>query len=186
MIHYNLNPEEILFIKLIFIYKDHNRELLDIFLKQGNYTDVKKTIKSLEEKKILIKNQDPDIEKINIENLEFNKNFLKNYLKYSLDLGMELIEHYPKHIYIDNKKCCLINPGQKYDSFEQFCYEYGRAIGFNEQTHKEIIDLLDKHEDYEMDLIHYGICDFIIGRKWTFLKDEIDNGFDYTNRYVLN
>lgn len=178
MIHYNLTAEEMLLAKMIFIAKDYNRELFVTYQEQVNHSDLKILLQNLQDKKIIIKNQDNNDTKVNIDNIEFNKNFLKGYLKYSYDLGMELLENYPSKMYINGQYVSLKNVGKYYD-YDRFCYEYGKAISFNINKHNEIIKILKTIKEQDLDYIHYGICDFVASRKWNDLKEELENHTNY-------
>ena len=123
MIKYQLFPEEILFIKLIFLAQEGHPEYLSKYFSQmpllGAPRDM---LLGLQEKGIINKSYKVP-EKGNSfkpNDVEFNKNFIKCYLQHSFDLGMELFTKYPPFIIINYKQFSLKNITKGFKSFEDF------------------------------------------------------------------
>lgn len=181
MSQYQITAEENLFIKLLFYVQEHERESFDIFLNECKHDNISGIIQNLVDKNILLKSSLPKNNIIKIENIEFNKNFLKGYMKYSYDMGMELFMAYPTTLFINGVSYSAKNIAKKFDSLEQFAFTYARSIGFNEEKHREVMSILEWAK--ENDLLHFGICEFIISQKWIEYKELKEKGggtFDTT------
>lgn len=102
----------------------------------------------------------------------FNKNFLHAHLKYSMELGQELLDHYPE--YINN--LCMTNTTKSFpaEGNEGLFRAYGKRIGWNPIKHAHVLDILDRA--LEANLVYYGICEFVLGEKWGRLEKELDKG----------
>lgn len=110
------------------------------------------------------------------ESVEFNKNFLHRYFKYSGDLGQELFNNYPINIIIRDTLYTLRNIAKKYNSMEEFSFAYAKAIGHSPKKHKEVMDLLEWAKSHG--LVNFNICEFVISRKWLDFESLRNNGFD--------
>jgi hypothetical protein len=108
------------------------------------------------------------------DDVPFNKNFLKAYLKHSGQLGKELMEIYPSWMPINGKMVGLKSVADRYASLDDFFFAYGKAIGFNPQKHNEILALIEKAK--EMNLIRKGILKFVIDQDWNNLQEAMDSG----------
>lgn len=176
MVKYQLTAEELFLVKLIFLAQEDHLEFMRTYVQECMYTDIIKSITNLVDKGVLLKtNTIPDTLKgFDFSDLIFNKLFLKNYLKYSYDMGMEIFAAYPTHVNIGGKLCSIKNISKNFNSFESFAFAYGKAIKFDEEKHKEVLEILEWAK--EEDLIHYGICEFIISFKWMELATLRENG----------
>lgn len=188
MIHYQLNVEELMFVKLIFVAQEDHPELLMTYTQQvPNITSLRDILQSLKDKGIILKSfKVPDKgEYLNIKDIPFNKLFLHSYFKHSDDLGGELFDLYPKQMAVNNTYVFLRNISKYYTSFEDFCYAYGKAIRFDPNKHEFVINMLKKGIEYN--LIKYGICEFVISRKWEEIQVmvESDNVFGYNNTELI-
>lgn len=182
MIKYSLTPEEYFLFKLLFLAQNEHEEYLTAFYSQGQYDHkLSDLLHALVEKEIINKSyivpQEGTI--FNPQDVELNKRVLNQYLQHSQDLGMDLFEHYPPFTTINGKTFSLRNIAKGFKSFDEFCFEYGKAIKFDPNKHQEIIDLIDYAKDNN--LIHSGLCDFVISKQWLtlqILKDENYGTFD--------
>ena len=69
-----------------------------------------------------------------------------------------------------------LNPGD-FNSEEDFCFAYGKAIGWKQKTHEEVLEILKWAS--ESDKIALGnICDFVISKQWTRLTEARDNNYN--------
>lgn len=184
MSHYQLTAEELLFTKLLFYTKEHHQELLNIFMKECPHSNILTIINTLSEKGVLLKTGISSEDNLSIDSLTFNKNFLKGYLKYSYSMGMELFMAYPNTLYINGVTYSAKNIAKKFNSLEDFSFFYGKSIGFNEKVHQEVLELLEFAK--ENDLLHFGICEFVISQKWIEYKEIRDSGdYAYNNMELL-
>lgn len=184
MIQYNLSIEEMFILKLIFLAQESKSEFLELYINECNpKNELIDILKTLQDKNVLIKNQLIKGDKFNADTLKFNKFFEKNYLKHSYEIGMDLFNKYPSIIFIDGKRCSLKNISKKYNSIEEMSYAYGKAIGFDYNKHKEVLAILQWA--IENDLIHYGICEFIISMKWLELSQLKEEGLSQFDTITL-
>jgi len=100
---------------------------------------------------------------LNPQDVDFNKNVVNSFLKHSQTLGMELFEAYPAYTIINGRTFSLRNVTKLFKSLDDMCFEYGKAIKFNPDLHKEVLELLEWGK--ENGKISYGICEFIISAK---------------------
>lgn len=184
---YQLTAEEWLIVKLIFfgLDDDTQRGLIPRLYASGGLTTrtLRANLLSLQEKGIFTKEYKVPscLELFDPEAVVFNKNFLKNHLRYSLEMGEELYNAYPDKINgYDMRNCTRIFRDAGQDGLFR---EYGKKISWNPETHKHILDILKRSLD--RNLISYGICEFVLSRKWRDLEQQLENGdrgkLDITN-----
>lgn len=175
MVKYNLTAHELLTVKLIFLSQDGDSSYLNTYFTSGVSAKLKDTLISLQSKSIINKSYiiPKDGEKFIPDDVEFNQLFINSYLQHSNDLGMELFMAYPAFTIINGKQYSLRNITKLYKSLDEMCFAYGKAIKFNLNQHRDIMDLLEFGK--ENNLIRSGICDFIESRQWLTLK-ELKNG----------
>lgn len=102
---------------------------------------MKDLFNSLKEKGIIHKNYNPEV--YNPNDIEFNKSFMKSWIKNSGKLGQELFDAYPSFLNINGKYCSLKNIAKKYNSLDEFFFAYSSAIGHSIDEHKKVLDLLN-------------------------------------------
>lgn len=150
-------------VKKTYVYK-HSNKLLD-------------TLVLLQEKGILTKeNNFKQGYKFDPEAIIFNKNFLNNYRKCSGELGAELLEAYPTFCIINGSAAPLKNFAKQFKSLEDFCFAYGKKIGWKVEKHKEIIDLLNWAKDNKCSVLNTNIANFVISGMWDTLKTVKEKG----------
>lgn len=175
---YNLTAEEWFVLRLLILASvDEGR---DTYIKQymklptaGNLRDI---LVSLQNKSVILKTYKiPNKgEKFNPEDVDLNKNFMKAFYKCSGVLGKELFEEYPATLETRGKLLFLNNITKGYKDMEELCFDYGRIIKFNPETHKEVMELLKFGK--ENNLICYGIVEFIKSYKWLTIKKMKEDG----------
>ena len=187
MIKYQLTADELFLFKLIFYAQEDHEELLNEFFSQNQLgKPLSELLYSLQEKGII--NQSYQVpEKGEIfepGDVEFNKNVLNSFMKHSQDMGMELFEAYPPYTVINGKTFSLRNIGKSFKSFDDYCWEYGKAIKFNPKKHQEILDLIEWAKDNNQ--LNNGLDSFVISRQWVTLESVKDGelGIFNTNELI--
>lgn len=183
---YNLTAEEVMFIDLLFsasIEEGHPEFLYRYSVLppsiRSNFINL---LQSLKDKGIIVKSfKIPEEGTIfDPEKVEFNKNFLRNYRKYSGELGKEFLINYPSTCIINGYEVGLKNIAKKFNSVEDFFYAYGKAIGWKESEHNRVINLLRWAKDNQCRLLNMNIADFVISRMWNSIE-ELKNGEGVVN-----
>ena len=176
LISYNLTASELLLVYLTFLARDEENhpEYFVKWFNNGGQSQLKDLFNSLKDKGIIHKNYNPKV--YNPNDIEFNKTFLKSWIKNSGELGQELFDNYPKFLHVNGKMVPLTNISKRYSSLEELFFSYSAAIGHNPEKHKEVMELLEWAKDN--DHIRYSIVEFIASRKWTEIQAIKDNNLD--------
>lgn len=171
---YNLSPNELFIIRLFLIYQDEDDDsLLRQYLSipeydRGSLYDI---LVSLQKKRIILK--DCKIPKPGEEfdplDIEFNKTFVKGFYKASFDLGNELREAYPMFGNINGNPTPLRGVTKKFNSLEDCYRAYGKAINWNPEKHKEIVELVNWAKNYT-NFIQFSLASFVVDRHWETLQ----------------
>lgn len=172
MVKFKLSYEEINIVKLLFIaQQDHNDYIIQYFSECSPENQLRDVLISLQNKGVILKScKIPNKgSKLDVNTIIFNKMFQKSYLKHCNDLGEELLAAYPPYITIDGAYYSLKNITKVYKSMEDFCFAYGKAIKFDMEKHKEVLEILEDAK--ANDLINFGICEFVVSRKWADVSD---------------
>ena len=186
MTKYQIFPEELLFIKLVFLAQEDHPEYLSKYFSQMPLRGAPRdTMLSLQEKGIINKSYKiPEKGKtFNPLDIDFNKNFMKSYLQHSYDMGMELFMNYPPYMIINGKQFSLRNIAKSFKNLDDFAFAYGKAIKFDIEKHKEIIELVEWAK--EVNILNFGIIEFITSLKWLELKELKENGLTTFNTSEL-
>lgn len=167
MLKYNLTADELFTLKLIFYAQEDHEEYIVNFFVRGNLTlELREILKSLQEKGII--NQTYEVpskgEIFKAKDVDLNKRVIDALYHHSEDLGMELIEAYPRFTNINGRMFSLVNIAKSFKSMEEFCWAYGKAIKFDLATHRHVMEILDWAK--ENNFIRSGICDFVISQQW--------------------
>ena len=187
MIKYQLTPDEFFLMRLIFFAQEGQDKYISQFANEcGFEKPIREILTSLQNKGVINKSYViPQAgEVFNPQDVDFNKTVLNQFFQHSQDLGMELFEAYPPFTIINGKTFSLRNISKNFKDLDDMCWNYGRAIRFNQQKHEEIMELLEFGK--ENNLIHSGISDFILSQGWMALqvyKDE-DMGVMNTNELL--
>lgn len=176
---YQISPNEWFLIKLLFLAnEEYFPEYIFRFLAipAEMRGDVREMLISLQEKGVILKSYKipKKGEKFYAEDVEFNKAFLKTYFRASYEMGEELWQVYPDNTIINGVPYTLKNVGKKYNSIEDMFRAYGKAISYNEEKHRHIMELL-KWALENTSYICFNICEFVISRKWEELE-RLKNG----------
>lgn len=176
MERYRLTPEEVFVIDLLFLAgsTEEHPEYLERYLNLDLNSDFFSILRSLQDKKIILSScKFPNkIEDFDPETIDFNEHFLHNYRKYSMELGNELLEEYPSVAFIKDKKVSLNNYAKKYNSREEFCFAYGKSIGWKLENHQHVLELIKWAKDNDANLLVVNIADFVISELWRNIEKQ--------------
>lgn len=183
---YRLTAEEVLLIDLLFlasIEEGHKEYLGKYFTMPITRTNLRDLLLSLQAKGIITKQYKvPDKgQKFDPECVIFNQNFLNNYRKFSGDLGAEFLMTYPHNGLINGVEVPLNNWAKKFSTEEEFYYAYGKSIGWKQDKHNEVLELIRWAKDNNCNLLNMNIADFMISKIWQNIT-ELKNG-DGTMRF---
>ena len=173
---YDLTADELLVVYLTFLARDEegHPEYFAKWFSNGGSSKLRDIFNSLKEKGLIKKDYNPS--EYNPNEIDFNKNFLKSWIKNSGVLGQELFEAYPPFLASGGKLLPLKNIAKKFNTLDEFFFAYSSAIKHNPEKHKEVMELLQWGKDHNQ--INYGILEFIISQKWLELKYIRDNGLE--------
>jgi len=175
MVKYNLTPDELFLIRMIFYAQNDHLEFLSEYFSENELTlSLRDTLLSLQKKGIINKTYSvPEKGSVfNARDVDFNKTVVSSYLKHSQELGMDLFEAYPAFTIINGRTFSLRNVTKLYKSLDEMCFAYGRAIKFDPKMHQEVLELLEWGK--ENNQINSGICDFIESNQWLTLQQLRD------------
>lgn len=175
---YGLTPNELLVLRVLLLFQDdQEEELLQRLLATLKRVEIqfREVLIELQRKEIILKSYKiPSIgEVFDPLTIPINKNFIKNLYKCSFELGKELFETYPQMTLINGSMVTLRGVSKHFDSLEACYFKYGKAIGWNQERHKKIIDLIKWAK--ERDLIKQSLSSFVINNAWLDLE-AIKNG----------
>lgn len=175
---YRITPNELTFIKTLLILQDEeNEDLFKDYIESLYVCNVKlrEVLISLQKKEIILKsyNIPSEGESFDPYSIPFNKNFIKNLYKSSFELGKELFEIYPQMTVINGSLVTLRGVSKHFDSLEACYFRYGKAIGWNQERHEKVLDLIKWAK--ERDIIKQSLSSFVINNSWLDLE-AIRNG----------
>ena len=179
---YRITPNELTFIKTLLILQDEeNEDLFKDYIESLYVCNVKlrEVLISLQKKEIILKSYKIPSEGESFDPyiIPFNKNFIKNLYKSSFELGKELFEIYPQMTVINGSLVTLRGVSKHFDSLEACYFRYGKAIGWNQERHEKVLDLIKWAK--ERDIIKQSLSSFVINNSWLDLE-AIRNG-DFGN-----
>lgn len=175
---YRITPNELTFIKTLLILQDEeNEDLFKDYIESLYVCNVKlrEILISLQKKEIILKSYKipSEGESFDPYSIPFNKNFIKSLYKSSFELGKELFEIYPQMTVINGSLVTLRGVSKHFDSLEACYFRYGKAIGWNQERHEKVIDLIKWAK--ERDIIKQSLSSFVINNSWLDLE-AIRNG----------
>ena len=160
-----------------------NTEYLRILQGTLGRKGLRETLFSLQEKGLILKTcKLPDPEDITVgltpNEIVFNKNILKKYLRHSGEMFLELFWAYPKECVINGRITSLRNTfgNGGWSNIDEAASFYGQRIQYNAQTHEHIIALIEQAK--EQGLINMGIVKFLRGEEWHNLEAIVEGTFD--------
>ena len=170
---YGLTPNELLVVRVLLILQDNNEEELFqnlmVTLKHINLS-LREVLVQLQKKEVILKSfKIPNSgEKFDPYSIPINKNFIKTLYKSSFEMGKELFDSYPQFGSINGNVVPLRTVAKHFDSLEQAYFKYGKAIGFNPEKHKVIIDLTKWAKDNN--ILNCSLSSYIINNGWLDLQ----------------
>ena len=175
---YRITPNELTFIKTLLILQDEeNEDLFKEYIESLYVCNVKlrEVLINLQKKEIILKSYKipSEGESFDPYSIPFNKNFIKNLYKSSFELGKELFEIYPQMTVINGSLVTLRGVSKHFDSLEACYFRYGKAIGWNQERHEQVLDLIKWAK--ERDIIKQSLSSFVINNSWLDLE-AIRNG----------
>ena len=175
---YRITPNELTFIKTLLILQDEeNEDLFKDYIESLYVCNVKlrEILVSLQKKEIILKSYKipSEGESFDPYSIPFNKNFIKSLYKSSFELGKELFEIYPQMTVINGSLVTLRGVSKHFDSLEACYFRYGKAIGWNQERHEKVLDLIKWAK--ERDIIKQSLSSFVINNSWLDLE-AIRNG----------
>jgi len=174
---YKLTPTELFVVKLLLIAQIEGEEdYIYRYVQIPNKSSFREILESLQSKGVILKSYKipKSGEKLIIEDIDFNKNFVKNIHRASFELGKELYENYPQTTYVKGQVFNLRRVSKKFNSLEDAFFKYGKYIRFDNELHNEVIEL-----------VKWGIQNgynfttmdsFIIDQDWRNIKNVRDGG----------
>jgi len=136
---YKLNPNELFTIKVILLAKDGEYEYIQQF---NEIIKLRLILESLQEKGVILKSWKLPKEgnKLDIEDIPFNQNFLKKYYRSAYEMGEELFYTYPQSCTVQGQVFNLRTVSKHFDSLEQAFQKYAKSINNKPEIHQQIID----------------------------------------------
>lgn len=174
---YKLTPNEFYLIRTLILYNDYPQYLFDYLqICTISNINVRELLISLQNKEIINKTYHiPEKGKPFIaEEIQFNKLFLKNYVKTSFELGQELFNVYPQFTEINGCIVPLRSVSKKFDSMEDFFKFYAKSIRYNVNMHNKIIELT-KWAAENTNIINTTLCNYVIDQRWNDIE-ALKNG----------
>ena len=169
---YNLTPTELFVVKVILLAQNEND--YQPLQRIAQMLKLRPILESLREKEIILKSWKLPKEgtKLDIEDIPFNKNFLKQFFRASFEMGEELFNAYPQFLTVQGVVFNARRVSKKYDDIETAFAKYGKAIKYNDEQHQQIIS--DIKKGIEAGYNFTTLDDFICDRGWTALHSFLN------------
>lgn len=177
---YRITPNELMIIRTLLLLQDEgNEELFQNYIELLHNCNInlRSVFLCLQEKGIILKTGfkiPNEGEAFDPYSVPFNKSFTKTLYKCSFELGKELFEEYPQMTTINGAMVTLRGVSRHFDSLEDCYFRYGKAIKWNEERHKKIIELVKWGKEH--DLIKQSLSSFVINHAWLDLEAIRDSG----------
>lgn len=168
MERYKLTPTELFAIKVILLAQEEGEyEWIQRF---AQVQSIRPIIEELQNKEIILKSWKipPSGSKLDIEDIPFNKNFVKQFFRASFEMGRELFEVYPQFLVINGISYNARRVSKKFDSLEDAFRNYAKSIKNDPIIHRNIIELIKW--GIENNYNFTTLDDFICDRSWTALE----------------
>ena len=178
MTKHGLDCNEIMLLYLTFIAQSENwkpeqsKVYFEKWYDAGGSKILKQTFESLKEKGVIIKNYCPD--SYIPDEVELNKTFVKSWFKLTGELGKELYNAYPSHMWLNGKTIFLRNHSKRFLNLEDLFFWYAKTIGHSIEYHRFILDTLAWAKEHN--LIQFSLLEFIGSQKWLELDEMRKNG----------
>ena len=168
---YRLTAEEVMLVELLFlasIDEGHPEYLYKYVGLPVAKTDLRDLLVSLKDKGIIIKSYKIPAKgsTFDPESVEFNKNFLKSYRKFSGELGSEFFDEYPSTAVINGSVVSLKNFSKVFNNEEEMFFTYGKNIGWDVETHQKVLDLIRWGKENNCNILNTNIGHFIRSKLW--------------------
>lgn len=176
---YRITSDELMFIRtLLILQDDNNEELFKSYIELLYNCGIKliDVILNLQDKGIILKSFKLPKEgcEFNPYDIPFNKAFIKNLYKCSFELGKELFNEYPESTVINGSVVFLRSVSRHFNSLEDCYAKYGKTIKWNEEKHREIIELVKWAKENQV--LKCSLSSFVINNGWLDLQSIRDNG----------
>ena len=171
---YRITPNELMIVRtLLLLQNEGNEELFQSYIELLHNCNInlRSVFLCLQEKGIILKTGfkvPNEGEAFDPYSIPFNKAFIKTLYKCSFELGKELFEEYPQMTTINGSMVTLRGVSRHFDSLEDCYFRYGKSIKWNEEKHKEIIELVKWGKEH--DLIKQSLSSFVINNAWLDLE----------------
>lgn len=176
---YRITPNELMFIRTLLILQDEedpynegeNEKLFQSYLEVLYPCEIKagEVIQSLKDKGLILKSYNPGkTGGFDPYEIPINKPFIKALYKSSYEMGKELFDEYPQSTTINNNIVTLRNVASHFSSLEECFRRYGKAIGWNQEKHSHIIELIKWAKEYDM--LKQCLSSFVINNAWLDLE----------------
>lgn len=173
MERYKLTPTELFVVKIILLAQQENEyEWIQRF---ANVHSLRPIIEELQNKEIILKSWKlpPSGSRLVIEDIPFNKNFIKQFFRASFEMGRELFEVYPQTTSVNGQIFNLRRVSKKFDSLEDAFARYAKYIKYKEETHKQVLELVKW--GIENGYTFTTLDSFIVDQDWNNLLN-VKNG----------
>jgi hypothetical protein len=187
---YSITPNEYFFLKAALLYHK-DTAVLKRYLEIGKRLgiDFREMLVSLQDKGLILKSYKIPLpgERFTIEEIQFNQNLMKKLSRATNDMAMELYDMYPTFAEIQGVMMPIRTVSKKFDSIEEWCRFYGKTINYNEEKHREILDLIQWAKDNCPQILNCSLCSFTIDHRWDALKEARDGsgGINYNTVRML-
>lgn len=176
---YRITPNELMFIRTLLILQDEgdpyneeeNEKLFQSYIESLYSCGIRvgEILQSLREKGLILKSYNPGkVGNFNPYEIPINKPFIKALYKSSYEMGKELFSVYPQSTTINNNIVTLRNVSRHFNSLEECFRRYGKAIGWNQEKHNHIIELINWAKEYDM--LKQSLSSFVINNAWLDLE----------------
>lgn len=157
-----------------------NTEYLQVLQSTLTRDGLRETLLSLQEKGLILKTCNlpaPGDLKVGLKPNEviFNKNILKKYIRHSGEMFWELFWTYPSDIFINGRKVSMRNTfgNGGWASLDEAASYYGQRIQYNAQTHERILEIVK--EASEQGYINMALVKFLRGEEWRNLEQMLNS-----------